>query len=151
MVDQGISNCPISPLFVTGGKARGAIQEQYIRKTYLQVKFKFPYLRVRLPVIEKAVGNVGIWVSALTRVQTREVVLSPLQVAIESISRKTDDLFRLCNPPNTQVVNVKLLQLSLQGAVSVTVNEGPMQIAKAFLRDYTPKPDEAKQVMPISP
>jgi hypothetical protein len=35
----------------------------------------------------------------------------------------------------TRPVNIKLLQLQLQGSVSVSVNEGPGEIASIFLGD----------------
>ena len=38
--------------FTKSGKARGLLSEQYLRKTYLTVEKRFPYMKTRLRVIE---------------------------------------------------------------------------------------------------
>lgn len=38
--------------FTTSGSARGRVDEQFLRKTYLRTECHFPYLRSRLRVVE---------------------------------------------------------------------------------------------------
>lgn len=58
--------------------------------------------------------------------------MTPVEVAIEDMSVRTRDLKQATNldPPNP-----KLLQVQLQGAISTTVNQGPLEIATTFLSD----------------
>eukprot|EP00051_Salpingoeca_urceolata_P015144 m.194842 g.194842 ORF g.194842 m.194842 type:complete len:2019 (+) comp18304_c1_seq1:82-6138(+) len=111
-----------TPFTATGG-AHGGIQDQQMRKTYLTVEKSFPYLKTRLRVVS-----------------SREETLLPLQVATESIENKVNDLRMILNSVPT---NVKMLQLLLQGCVSVSVNEGPAEVANVFLgpsaKQYPPK------------
>lgn len=64
-------------------------------------------------------------------VKTDHVELSPIEVAIDSIQRKVNDLSALVK---ATPLNIKLVQLQLQGCVSVSVNEGPGEIANVFLK-----------------
>ncbi|EDQ89165.1 uncharacterized protein MONBRDRAFT_32595 [Monosiga brevicollis MX1] len=105
--------------FTKDGKAHGAIDKQYLRRTFLKTSATFPYLRMRLPVV-----------------QSRVEELTPLQFAADSIAQKTHDLQSSCN---AETPNLTLLQLQLQGAVSAAVNEGPLHIAKAFFEGPMPE------------
>ncbi len=52
-----------------------------------------------------------------------------MKFALEAITNKTKELTAVAE---TLPVNTKLLQLQLQGAVMAAVNEGPLEIARAF-------------------
>lgn len=56
-------------------------------------------------------------------------ILSPIEFAAETINNRTQDLRLLTE---ARPINLKLLQLKLDGAVLASVNEGPGAIAKAF-------------------
>jgi hypothetical protein len=57
-------------------------------------------------------------------------VLTPIEVAIEDIQMKVAKLDAAMkgNDP-------KILQMELQGCIGTTVNQGPIEIARVFLRD----------------
>eukprot|EP00041_Stephanoeca_diplocostata_P039490 m.1632108 g.1632108 ORF g.1632108 m.1632108 type:complete len:2191 (-) comp25404_c0_seq3:4177-10749(-) len=99
--------------FTESGKARGDIASQRLRRTTLKVEKFFPYIKKRLEVVK-----------------TTHVELTPIEVAIDSVQKKCNELSLLVNRVN---VDMKLLQLKLQGSVSVSVNEGPGEIASIFL------------------
>jgi hypothetical protein len=58
--------------FTPGGKAHGELREQCKRKTILTVATHFPYLKTRIRVVAR-----------------KQIVLSPIEVAIEDIQKKT--------------------------------------------------------------
>lgn len=62
----------------------------------------------------------------------RQIVLTPIEVAIEDVQKKIDELDAATNqePPDP-----KILQMVLQGCIGTTVNQGPMEVANVFLRD----------------
>ncbi|KJE96095.1 Dock7 protein [Capsaspora owczarzaki ATCC 30864] len=99
--------------FTESGKARGSIEDQRKRKTILTTEAFFPYLKKRLLIVDR-----------------QTVVLTPIEVAIEEIQSKT---MELANTVQTKPPNLKMLQLQLQGSVSVTVNSGPLEMANVFL------------------
>ena len=80
--------------FTKSGSARGALMEQFTRKTYLTVQHEFPFIKSRQEVI-------------LTRVEVR----TPLEGAIETIKARATSLDAVAK---TKPVNLKLLQLQLQ-------------------------------------
>jgi hypothetical protein len=80
----------------------------------LQVEKYFPYIKKRLEVVK-----------------TEHIELTPIEVAIDSIQRKVNDMSALVK---ATPLNIKLMQLQLQGCVSVSVNEGPGEIANVFLK-----------------
>jgi len=102
--------------FTKDGRSHGDAKEQYKRKTFLQVANTFPYLKTRNHVINK-------W----------EEVLTPLESACEDIKRKTEDLLRQLN--KSPKIDLKQLQINLQGAVMTSVNQGPMHLANVFLSE----------------
>ena len=63
---------------------------------------------------------------------TRQIEMSPIEVAIEAIQERSDKLKAALNdgkPP----FNLKTVQLLLQGSVRPQVNKGPLEIANVFL------------------
>lgn len=55
--------------------------------------------------------------------------LTPIEVAIDEMQNRVAELEEVVLPP----IDVKKLQLRLQGSVAVTVNAGPLAYASAFL------------------
>lgn len=61
--------------FTPGGKAHGELREQFKRKTILTVATHFPYLKTRIRVVAR-----------------KQIVLTPIEVAIEDIQKKTAEV-----------------------------------------------------------
>ncbi|CAB3365687.1 Hypothetical predicted protein [Cloeon dipterum] len=103
--------------FTPDGRAHGELGEQYKRKTILTTATHFPYVKTRIQVVDR-----------------RQVVLSPIEVAIEDMQKKTHELAQATNqePPDA-----KMLQMVLQGCIGTTVNQGPMEVAIVFLSNLT--------------
>ncbi|XP_046442972.1 dedicator of cytokinesis protein 7-like isoform X3 [Daphnia pulex] len=101
--------------FTPDGRAHGELHEQYKRKTVLTTANHFPYVKTRIQVAER-----------------RQVVLTPIEVAIEDIQKKTTELAlaTIQEPPDP-----KILQMVLQGCIGTTVNQGPLEVASVFLSD----------------
>lgn len=61
-----------------------------------------------------------------------QIVLTPIEVAIEDMQKKIHELEAATNqvPPDP-----KILQMVLQGCIGTTVNQGPMEVANVFLKD----------------
>lgn len=55
--------------------------------------------------------------------------LTPIEVAIDEMQNRVVELEEVVLPP----IDVKKLQLRLQGSVAVQVNAGPLAYASAFL------------------
>lgn len=75
-------------------------------------QYSFPYVLKRIPVKDK-----------------QSIELSPIEVAIDEMNNRVAELEDVVLPP----IDVKKLQLRLQGSVAVTVNAGPLAYATAFL------------------
>lgn len=75
-------------------------------------EYSFPYVLNRIPVKHK-----------------QAVELSPIEVAIDEMQIRVAELEEVVMPP----IDVKKLQLRLQGSVAVTVNAGPLAYALVFL------------------
>ncbi|KAL5969057.1 Dedicator of cytokinesi protein 7 [Taenia solium] len=120
--NYGIKRFVMVTPFTQAGPAHGRISEQFKRKVILTTSRCFPYLNLRLPVIDH-----------------EEFILSPIEVAIEDVAKRNQQLALAIHaePPNA-----KFLQMVLQGCVSATVNRGPLEVAVAFLN---------KQDSPSSP
>lgn len=58
------------------------------------------------------------------------IELNPIEVAIDEMQTRVHELEEVVMPP----IDVKKLQLRLQGSVAVQVNAGPLAYAMAFLR-----------------
>lgn len=55
--------------------------------------------------------------------------MNPIEVAIDEMQNRVCELEEVVMPP----IDVKKLQLRLQGSVAVQVNAGPLAYANAFL------------------
>lgn len=63
-------------------------------------------------------------------VKDRQIIeLSPIDVAVDEMQTKLSELEDVISAP----IDLKKLQLRLQGAVAVQVNAGPLAYASAFL------------------
>lgn len=94
--------------FTPTGRAHGELHEQYKRKTILTTANHFPYVKTRIQVVNRKV-----------------IELTPIEVAIEDIQKKTAELAVSIHqePPDP-----KILQMVLQGCIGTTVNQGPMEV-----------------------
>ena len=99
--------------FTRDGNPHGELHEQYKRKTILKTSHHFPYVKTRILVKE-----------------SKSIVLSPIEVAIEDVQKKIEELEAAMRPPDP-----KMLQLVLQGCIGTTVNQGPLEMANVFLGD----------------
>ncbi|XP_030322741.1 dedicator of cytokinesis protein 8 [Calypte anna] len=106
--------------FTLDGRPRGELSEQYKRNTILTTMHAFPYIKTRINVIQK-----------------EEFILTPIEVAIEDMQKKTQELTAATNqePPDA-----KMLQMVLQGSVGATVNQGPLEVAQVFLAEIPTDP-----------
>ncbi|XP_050078931.1 dedicator of cytokinesis protein 9 isoform X2 [Anopheles maculipalpis] len=107
-VDTFMYETPFTP----SGAAHGAVEDQWKRRTVLTTLHSFPYVLKRIPVRDR---------------QSQE--LSPIEVAIDEMQTKIAELEEIVMGP----IDLKKLQLRLQGSVAVTVNAGPLAYATAFL------------------
>uniref|UniRef100_A0A4W6BUH0 Dedicator of cytokinesis 6 n=1 Tax=Lates calcarifer TaxID=8187 RepID=A0A4W6BUH0_LATCA len=98
----------------------GDLHEQYKRKTILTTSHAFPYIKTRINVIHK-----------------EEIILVPMEVAIEDMQKKTQEL---AFATNQDPADSKMLQMVLQGCVGTTVNQGPLEVAQVFLSDIPNDP-----------
>ncbi|CAG2247018.1 DOCK6_7_8 [Mytilus edulis] len=106
--------------FTLDGRAHGELVEQYKRKTILTTLQTFPYIKTRLSVISR-----------------EQVILLPIEAAIEDIQKKTKEL-----DVATKGHDTKILQMVLQGCIGTTVNQGPVEVAIVFLKEVIQKPDQ---------
>lgn len=99
--------------FTPSGRAHGELHEQYKRKTILTTAVHFPYVKTRIQVVQRT-----------------QITLTPIEVAIEDIQKKTTELAAATQqePPDP-----KILQMVLQGCIGTTVNQGPLEMALTFL------------------
>lgn len=75
-------------------------------------EYSFPYVLKRIPVKDR-----------------QFVELEPIEVAIDEMQTKVCELEDVVVSP----IDIKKLQLRLQGAIAVQVNSGPLSYASAFL------------------
>jgi hypothetical protein len=66
----------------------------------------------------------------------QQVVLTPVEVAVEDIQKKIDELRQAITQEPS---DPKILQMVLQGCVGTTVNQGPLEMALAFLQPNSTK------------
>ncbi|CAB1322222.1 unnamed protein product [Coregonus sp. 'balchen'] len=102
------------------GRPRGELNEQYKRKTILTTMHTFPYIKTRINVIQK-----------------EEFDLTPIEVAIEDMQKKTREL---AVATHREQPDAKMLQMLLQGSVGATVNQGPLEVAQVFLNEIPADP-----------
>ncbi|XP_055550317.1 dedicator of cytokinesis protein 9 isoform X3 [Wyeomyia smithii] len=107
-VDTFMYETPFTP----NGGARGSVEDQWKRRNILTTQHSFPYVLKRIPVKER-----------------QSVELSPIEVSIDEMQAKVAELEEVVLGP----IDLKKLQLRLQGSVAVTVNAGPLAYASAFL------------------
>ncbi|XP_063042281.1 dedicator of cytokinesis protein 8 [Engraulis encrasicolus] len=106
--------------FTKSGRPRGELNEQYKRKTILTTAHSFPYVKTRIHVIQKD-----------------EFDLTPIEVAIEDMQKKTREL---AVATHREQPDAKMLQMVLQGSVGATVNQGPLEVASVFLNEIPADP-----------
>ncbi|XP_062854998.1 dedicator of cytokinesis protein 8 [Trichomycterus rosablanca] len=106
--------------FTKSGRPRGELNEQYKRKTILTTQHAFPYMKTRINVIQK-----------------EEFDLTPIEVAIEDMQNKTREL---AIATHKEKPDPKMLQMVLQGSVTATVNQGPLEVAQVFLNEIPADP-----------
>lgn len=106
--------------FTLEGRPRGELHEQYRRNTVLTTTHAFPYVKTRIRVAHK-----------------EEFVLTPIEVAIEDMKKKT---LQLAVATNQEPPDAKMLQMVLQGSVGATVNQGPLEVAQVFLAEIPADP-----------
>ncbi|XP_013192989.1 dedicator of cytokinesis protein 7 [Amyelois transitella] len=99
--------------FTASGRAHGELAEQCKRKTILTTAHHFPYVKTRVPVVQRA-----------------QLVLAPVEVAIEDIQRKINEL---AAATSQEPADAKMLQMVVQGCIGTTVNQGPLELAQVFL------------------
>ncbi|XP_059143598.1 dedicator of cytokinesis protein 9-like isoform X5 [Physella acuta] len=101
--------------FTRSGKEQGSIEEQHKRRFIITTTHSFPYVKKRIEVKEGG---------------RKEIILTPIEVAIDEMRTKVADLREAINSPVPDMIR---LQLKLQGGVSTQVNAGPLAYAEAFL------------------
>ena len=106
--------------FTPDGSPHGELHEQFKRKTILTTgdttgTIYFPYVKTRIKVVDR-----------------KEIVLTPIEVAIEDVQKKIGELDAAIkqDPPDRTI-----LQMVLQGCIGTTVNQGPVEVANVFLKD----------------
>lgn len=111
--NHNISRFIFSTPFTLDGAPHGDLAEQYKRKTILTTVNHFPYIKTRIQVAHQ-----------------KQVVLTPIEVAIEDIQMKVAKLDAAIKSHDP-----KMLQMELQGSIGTTVNQGPVEIARVFLKE----------------
>ena len=99
--------------FTKSGRSQGSVETQYMQVTILRTRNDFPYIKRRIEVID-----------------SETIELTPIEVAITALRNKTSDLEKVIR---TEPPDLNLLELTLQGCVGATVNEGPLEYYRAFL------------------
>lgn len=108
--------------FTLSGKPHGNLAEQHKRKTILYTKEGFPFFGNRIPVVQR-----------------EEIVLFPIEVAIEDVKTRNALLFSEINPPAGKELSIKTLSQVLNGSVCVQVNGGTLEVCDVFLsKDRSP-------------
>ncbi|CAD6184343.1 unnamed protein product [Caenorhabditis auriculariae] len=96
-----------------------SISEQVLNKTIIKVSGVFPATRRRLPVVSES-----------------NQIFSPLEFACQKLLVKSNQILKtLSAAENGRNLDIKGLQLLLQGAVMPTVNAGPLVYAEAFTKE----------------
>jgi len=88
------------------------LNSQRKKKTIFKTKYPFPYVENRIEVIE-----------------TKEIILSPIENAIELI---TTQIAKVQSQLEAVPTRVNLLQQTLQGSVVPMVNPGPIRLCETF-------------------
>ncbi|XP_014024287.2 dedicator of cytokinesis protein 7 isoform X15 [Salmo salar] len=106
--------------FTLDGRAHGDLHDQFKRKTILTTSHAFPYIKTRINIVHK-----------------EEISSMPIEVAIEDMQKKTQELAFATNQDPS---DAKMLQMVLQGSVGTTVNQGPLEVAQVFLSEIPSDP-----------
>jgi hypothetical protein len=99
--------------FTLDGRAHGALHEQYKRRTILTTTHALPYMKTRVPVVDR-----------------EHTDLTPIEVAIDDVTKKTRQLRAACEQ---EPIDVKMLQMVLQGSIGTTVNQGPIEVCTGLV------------------
>ncbi|CAH8573632.1 unnamed protein product [Schistosoma curassoni] len=118
--NYGLKRFVLSLPFTIDGQAHGSLSTQYKRKYILTTSRCFPYMKTRLLVVS-----------------TESHTLTPIEVALEDITHRVEQLDRVLT---TEPPDVKYLQMLLQGCIGTVVNQGPVEMATTFLGHEKNKP-----------
>lgn len=99
--------------FTKDGRSHGNPPDQYARLTIFTTYNTFPYLKARVSIMCE-----------------EEIELSPIEMAIEEIRKRTQVIESILDYKPTDLV---MLDMRISGAIAPTVNQGPIAIARAFL------------------
>ncbi|KAK2087374.1 Dedicator of cytokinesis protein 6 [Saguinus oedipus] len=143
--------------FTPDGRAHGELPEQHKRKTLLSTDHAFPYIKTRIRVCHREEDPLLLPAGcelpptdfdqdtfspskSMPPPLTLQTVLTPVEVAIEDMQKKTRELAFATeqDPPDA-----KMLQMVLQGSVGPTVNQarlGPLEVAQVFLTEIPEDP-----------
>ncbi|GAM28663.1 hypothetical protein SAMD00019534_118390 [Acytostelium subglobosum LB1] len=116
----GVSQFISETAYSHEGKAiQEDLSKQLKKKTIFSVEpASFPYMKNRIEITSK-----------------REIILSPIENAIELIKART---VKMVEQLNTSSPSINLVQQLLQGTVLPMVNEGPLKICEVFLPKCNP-------------
>ena len=134
--------------FTMDGRAHGDLHEQYKRKTIVTTVNSFPYVKTRILVQDRQL----VWFDSLLMVELDlrdiyiQMVLTPIEVAIEDIQKKT---IELANATYQEPIDSKILQMVLQGCVGTTVNQGPFEVASVFLSESSTRTPQQRPPSPL--
>ncbi|KAF2072984.1 hypothetical protein CYY_005696 [Polysphondylium violaceum] len=113
-VSKFISEVPFS---LEGKAIQDDMSKQQKKKTIFEVDLAFPYVKNRLEVVSK-----------------REIILSPIENAIELIKNRC---IKLKEQLDTNPPRINPLHQIIQGSVVPMVNEGPLKVCEIFLSPKT--------------
>eukprot|EP00727_Mastigamoeba_balamuthi_P014557 m51a1_g9726 putative dedicator of cytokinesis protein 6 (1846) ;mRNA; f:1490692-1498721 len=102
-----------TPFTPSGKKQTDVIADQWKRKTFLHTERPLPWVVKRVAVVKR-----------------EEVVLEPIEVSIEILDTRSEQMWREIK---AREVRLRMLQALLQGSCLPTVNQGPREIVKTFL------------------
>ncbi|KAL1374743.1 hypothetical protein pipiens_004833 [Culex pipiens pipiens] len=106
--------------FTKSGKAHGELHEQCKRKTILTTANHFPYVKTRIQVVSR-----------------EQIVLEPIEVAIEDIQKKTAEL---AAATAQEPADQKILQMVLQGTTIPTKQQNKLRLC---FKDFSKKCHDA--------
>ncbi|KAG5451148.1 Dedicator of cytokinesis protein 7 [Clonorchis sinensis] len=112
MLKRFVYSMPFTP---RKGVVHGSLAEQYQRKVILTTERNFPYVKSRLTVVA-----------------CEHRILSPIEVAHLDVIRRVQQLEEALN---SSPIDIKFLQMILQGCVGAAVNQGPVEVATTFLSE----------------
>lgn len=111
---HGLTKFVYETPFTKEGKARtDDVTKQWMTKNISVTVASFPYCKKRIEVDRED-----------------SIQISPLQIAISSLKKKNRELNDVIS---NEPLDLKKLQLRLQGSVMVTVNSGSLTYARAFI------------------